>query len=402
MSKEENKVETTEEVVEMTTEELLGIPGAESIITGDEKKPSIFSKGEADLSFIDENKEESDNIETKEEGGDIKTNDEEIEDPLAPGFELENTSEAESSSDFKTALKSLSEEGLILPYDDDENFESIKTSEDIKELFKANMESKYGELSNMTQHQFFESQPPEIQVAMKYVADGGQDLKALFNHLSRSEEVRALNVENENDQEEIVRSYLEATKFGNTEEINEEIDSWKDLDRLKSKAEKFKPKLDKMQEEIVNQRLIKQEQLKKQQEATVQQYRDNIYETLKSGELNGLKLDNTVQSKLFSGLIQPSYQSITGKNTNQLGYLLEKYQFVEPRHDLVAEALWLLSDPDGYKNKIKEIGSTNKVEETVRNLKTVQQSKDNSTEAPNIADGRKRTVAKPSKNFFKR
>jgi hypothetical protein len=78
---------------------------------------------------------------------------------------------------------------------------------------------------------------------------------------------------------------------------------------------------------------------------------------------------------LYSGLVQPNYPSISGKPTNLLGHLLEKYQFVEPRHDLIAEALWLLADPDGYKSKIKDQGSKQAVEKTVRQLKTEQSRK---------------------------
>ena len=78
---------------------------------------------------------------------------------------------------------------------------------------------------------------------------------------------------------------------------------------------------------------------------------------------------------LYSGLVQPSYPSISGKPTNLLGHLLEKYQFVEPRHDLIAEALWLLADPDGYKGRIKEQGGKQVVEKTVRQLKTEESRK---------------------------
>ena len=86
---------------------------------------------------------------------------------------------------------------------------------------------------------------------------------------------------------------------------------------------------------------------------------------------------NTPRSLVWTpiGLVQPSYPSISGKPTNLLGHLLEKYQFVEPRHDLIAEALWLLSDPQGYKNKIKSIGTKDAVAKTVRQLKTAQSQK---------------------------
>ena len=100
-----------------------------------------------------------------------------------------------------------------------------------------------------------------------------------------------------------------------------------------------------------------------------------MYSTLAAGTIGGLKLDKKVQGLLFSGLVQPNYPSISGKPTNLLGHLLEKYQFVEPRHDLIAEALWLLADPNGYKNRVREQGSRQAVEKTVRQLKTEESRK---------------------------
>jgi len=55
--------------------------------------------------------------------------------------------------------------------------------------------------------------------------------------------------------------------------------------------------------------------------------------------------------------------------------LLEKYQFVEPRHDLIAKALWLLADPTGFENKIREQGGKAATEKVVRQLKTEQSRK---------------------------
>jgi len=111
---------------------------------------------------------------------------------------------------------------------------------------------------------------------------------------------------------------------------------------------------------------------------------------------------------LYSGLVQPAYPSMSGKPTNLLGHLLEKYQFVEPRHDLIAEALWLLSDPDGYKSKIQNTGAKEQVAKTVRSLKTEQQRKISSS-APQeeaVQNARrttqKRTVSRNKGNIFKR
>ena len=113
---------------------------------------------------------------------------------------------------------------------------------------------------------------------------------------------------------------------------------------------------------------------------------------------------------MFSGLVQPNYPSISGKPTNLLGHLLEKYQFVEPRHDLIAEALWLLADPKGYKTKVRSVGAKQAVEKTARQLKTAEQSRKLSSSAsrtPDVSDSVKRTTRrKPTvqrkNNMFKR
>ena len=176
------------------------------------------------------------------------------------------------------------------------------------------------------------------------------------------------------------------------------------------KANQFKPKLDAMQEEIVGQQLARQEHKKEQQAEQSKAYQENVYSTLSSGTIGGLKLDKKVQGLLFSGLVQPNYPSISGKPTNLLGHLLEKYQFVEPRHDLIAEALWLLADPNGYKTKVRDQGGKQAVEKTVRQLKTEQSRKRSSSSISNeyektsparkSSKTSKKTVSK--NNMFKR
>ena len=162
-----------------------------------------------------------------------------------------------------------------------------------------------------------------------------------------------------------------------------------------------------MQEEVIARKLAEQENKKEQQAQQAKVYTENVYNTLVAGEINGIKLDKKTQSMLYSGLVQPSYPSISGRQTNLLGHLLEKYQFVEPRHDLISEALWLLSDPEGYKGKIKEQGSKAAVEKTVRQLKTEEARKitsssiQDSDEPRRAANKPQRTLSRPN-NLFKR
>ena len=71
---------------------------------------------------------------------------------------------------------------------------------------------------------FFDALPQELQIAAKYVADGGTDMKGLFRTLAHVEETIQLDPSNEQHQAEIARQYLTATNFGSPEEIQEEID----------------------------------------------------------------------------------------------------------------------------------------------------------------------------------
>ena len=420
MSTQSAAAQTNVQQVDLDIDSLFaGAPDASSVVTPDapsapSKKPSVFTSPTVDLSFLDPNKEETDNtddssIEDKKEGEEEKKEDvsrETLEDILKP--EEDNVDDQKSTgrpridkSGLVDTMSKLIDEGLIVPFDDDKPMEEYSVK-DWKELLEANFQEREKKVRQETPQQFFESLPEELQYAAKYVADGGQDLKGLFQALAQVEEFREMNPQDPNDQEFIVRSYLRATGFGNDEEISEEISTWKDLGKLEQQASKFKPKLDAMQEQVVQEQLARQEQMKAQQQAAAEAYIENVYEALKSAEVNGLKLDRKTQATLYTGLVQPQYPSISGRPTNLLGHLLEKYQYVEPNYPLIAEALWLLSDPDSYRQTLMKQGKNQAVENTVRQLKTEQSRKlASSSEEPAEPQSQQRKIPRNT-NIFKR
>ena len=413
---DEVKDSTTVEQVDVNIDEIFGVPGAESVMLPtdgkeEEKPKSMFSKENIDTTFLDNSpatpKEREEAAEKKAE---VEETIAELDGLITQEEEAGNKGrpKVDKSGLYELAHKMI-EDGELMPFDDEKPLEEY-TTKDFRELFEANFNEREAKVRENTPKEFFQSLPEELQIAAKYVADGGQDLKGLFRTLAQVEEMFELDPDNEQDQAEIARQYLYATNFGTAEEIESEIQDWADLDKLGQKANQFKPKLDRMQEEIVARQLAEQEQKKSQQEKAAKAYTENVYSTLAKGEIGGVKLDRKVQSLLYSGLVQPSYSSISGKQTNLLGHLLEKYQFVEPRHDLIAEALWLLADPNGYKAKVKEQGSTQAVEKTVRQLKTEESRKltsssnddeDDTRRRPSAKQTQQRTISRPN-NLFKR
>ena len=412
----ENNVQTSVQQVDLDIDSWLGAPGADSIVTpaGEEKKdqkPNIFSQGKFDTNFLEEEEE------TEEGKKDV--NPEAAKTFIDDLVNVNEEEEEEDSSKSKRGRPKTEKSGLVeflkkrieskemFAFDDyDEKTQSLEDylsslgEKDVEELWQANIDNLKQEVAAKTPQEFFESLPEELQYAAKYVADGGQDLRGLFQALAQVEQVRQLDPTDESDQEGIVRSYLQATGFGSEDEIDEELTTWKDLGVLEKKAKQFKPKLDQMQEEYVQSQLAEQENRKIQQEQAADAYMKNVFEALRPAEINGLKLDKKTQAQLYSGLVQPNYPSISGRPTNQLGHLLEKYQFVEPNYPLIAEALWLLSSPDEYRANLVKQGKNQAVEQTVRQLKT-EQSRKNVSTYQEEEDTRSRKIARPT-NIFKR
>jgi len=428
---ETKNVETKVEKVEVNLDEIFnGAPGADSITLPEEetKKPNVFSrKKDVDMSFIDkpaaeETKEEEvtettesnteEVVEAKKETKKESTvSAEEIDEILGDNIESEETVENTETkkrgrkpiSGVSDVFKKLIDDEKILAFDDGKDLEDY-SAKDWQELIQANLDERANAVRRETPKQFFESLPQELQIAARYVADGGTDLKGIFKALSTVEETRELDVKNSKDQKHIIREYLSATGYGSQEEIDEEIEVWSDLGKLEQQANKFKPKLDKMQEKVVARKLQEQQMKKKQQEQASQNYMQNVYNTLKDGRVGNIKVDKKVQSFLYNGLVNPAYPSISGQNTNLLGHLLEKYQFVEPNYNIVTEALWLLADPKGYKSNIMKMGENKAVEQTVRKLKTAQSNKASSAAVSESAPQKRqsRKIPRGNKNIFKR
>jgi hypothetical protein len=426
MSEEKNMETTSVEKVDINLDEIFnGAPGADSITLPEEnKKPNVFSNTDVDVSFLDEapvNEKEKETEETvTEEKTEVEASEEtkaepkvsadEVDEILNEGLELAEDEETKSTAKGRKRIegmadvfKKMIENDEIVPFDDDKDLDDY-SAKDWKELIQANMDERGNKVRRETPKQFFDSLPQELQVAAKYVADGGQDLKGLFSTLAQHEETRSLDMSTERGQEHIIREYLTATGYGTAEEVQEEIEIWKDLGKLEKQASKFKPKLDKMSEAVVARKLQEQEMKQKQQQKASENYMANVYHTLKDGKIGEMKVNKKTQSMLYNGLVNPSYPSISGQNTNLLGHLLEKYQFVEPNYNLVSEALWLLADPNGYKEQLMTKGTNKAVEQTVRKLKTAQSTRQASSSAATQKETKrpaKRTLPR-SNNIFKR
>ena len=438
MNTKETTVNSNVETLDINLDEIFnGAPSAGDVTLPEETKPqtNILSglNKKADFSFADPDEDGVDDLSKKESEqpeadkeaepeAQVETKEEKVEqvkDKEESANDILDTLDDETDEDVEQKKKrgrksingisdvfsKLIKDDKIVPFDDEKSLEEY-SAKDWEELIEANLEERANQVRRETPKQFFASLPEELQIAARYVADGGTDIKGLFNTLGSVEETKQLSLKSETDQETIIKEYLGATGYGTSDEIAEEIEIWKDLGKLEKQAAKFKPKLDKMQEKIVVKKLEEQDLKKKQQEQASKKYMSSVYDTLKEGTLGDIKVDRKTQAMLYNGLVQPSYPSVSGKNTNLLGHLLEKYQFVEPNYTLISEALWLLQDPEGYKAKIMDKGAQQSVEKTVRKLKTAAASNSSASLGVQEKEDTKRKSSRKklprTNNIFKR
>ena len=116
---------------------------------------------------------------------------------------------------------------------------------------------------------------------------------------------------------------------------------WVNSGTIAKRANQFKPKLDEMQAQVLQSKLAQQEQFRLQQQQQKEVYMENIYNTLKPADLNGLKLDSKRQKFLWDELTGLKYQSLQGRSTNLLGKLLEDYQFSDKPRIVIPVPLYL-------------------------------------------------------------
>lgn len=384
----QNSATTVAEVDFDNLDDLLGIPSASSVIAPVESKNSVLKSDKVDISFLDDISD--DDTESLKDPVVAKAAVSALVDDEFTGGPSDAAEEAEEKDKggrprltkdaMIEAATRLIDKGVLQPFDDGKALTDY-TVDDFEELIQANIDSQTSEVAQNAPVQLFQQLPEEVQAVIHYALNGGQDIKSVFSQLAKAQETFDLDVANEQDQESIARQYLNLSGFGSVEEVEDEINVLKDRGDLQKYAERYKPKLDARQAEVIEKRLKDQQSAQARKNDMEKKYHDVVYNTLNSNNLNGIPLNNKVQTMLYYGLTDATkYQDAKGNATNALGYLLEQHQFGEKANpSLVAEALWLLADPVNYRNSVKQLGANVANTNTARALRTEEASRNTSS-----------------------
>ncbi len=276
-------------------------------------------------------------------------------------------------------------EKVLSPFDDDA---PIKSFTDLKELIKANRAADKETAKTEALESYKENLPEAVKMILDYTENGGGDVTEFFKALGQARQVSDLDPERDFDRKEIIRQYYQ-TQGWTPEEVDEEIESLLDIgeDKLKNVALKLKPKLDRLQQEVIEAQIEQGKVFKQQQEQAQAFYVKNVVDVLKTGALGEIKITKQEQKDIYSALVEERYPTASGGQTNRLGAILDKIQFVEPNYALLAEVTMFLSDPEAFKTKIREQIKQEVTADTIRKVKSEQGLK-NSGSAPELKDSK--------------
>ncbi len=315
----------------------------------------------------------------------------ETENVIPDGDKEPEKKEEPKVENMASIFQKLIDDGTILPFDEDKKLEEY-TIDDFKELIKCNVD----EMAKQANDDEFNTLSPETRALLSYERNGGKDVKEMMYAIASAKQTYDFDISTPSGQKDIIRSYMKYKGvYKNDSSLEREISRLEDAGELQEKAEEFKPLLEEIQVNEVNKRLQQQEYQKQKIKEQAQLYNNSIKNTLSKDDVNGVPMTNKVKNMIYSGLVNNNYQLLSGRKTNLLYHLLEKKQYIEPDHSLIAEVTWLLSDPEGYKQAVSESIKKKITSATADKIKGEQQGRSTQQEY-----NERKTIKRVPKSFF--
>lgn len=196
--------------------------------------------------------------------------------------------------------------GLLLPVNNDDGSDYVipKNIDDIVELITLNKNNWESEVNNRNKSEIVQELFNNSSPAFKFLAENANSFKSidemlpLIQSVKEQDDLAKLDINNENDQESIIRMTL-ALQGLDDNMINDEIQDLKDRDKLLIRATSLKPYLDKYAQDATEKKL--QQQSEKLQEDQV--FWNNYYNQMNNVLVNAKDIDGMKFSQEHKALI---------------------------------------------------------------------------------------------------
>lgn len=275
----------------------------------DVDKDDLFSFKDDDSDDTDEDSDEDDNDE--DENQDDSNEEEDNDDE--PKSKASKSKSSKKESGIISTFNMLKDKGIIdYELDDDEELNDDTASDIIEDSFDKAVDNKFSEvLGNLDD---------ERKELIKFISKGGNlDVLASFVGNKNS----SINIEKESDQEKLIKKHLTETEFGDSDEIDAQIQFYKDRGTLEKQAKKIFENIEKNQLADRQKALKSQEENIRKNKEQQRKYRQTLVDTLESNsEINDITFNRrdkdlpnyinepTIQIKDSDRKITPFYRDL--------------------------------------------------------------------------------------------
>lgn len=333
--------------------------------------PEVINDEEfSDIIGLDFGKKE----ESKENEPPAKEKEEEKKEEPVKGVSVkEEEEEEEIETDEKvyvTAINELVDLGYSEVWEDfDEN--APVTKETLTKFLEVNINKKVEESFDS----FFTSLSDYSQRLIKYDVNAkGENVDQFLRTLVEENQIKSLNVENEYDQEKILRQWYKNEDKFTSEEIDEKISELKDAGLMEKEAKRIKPKLDLEAESIARQKEEEQKNLRDLEKKVSEDYTQRVINVLKEGQIKGVKLNKEDLSQVYSFLTNDEMEvTIHGGKKVTMTPLeaiifFNKYDKKGSLENLALATL-LLTNPEKFEDVYTKRAVTQVTNEVVKDIK---------------------------------
>jgi hypothetical protein len=264
--------------------------------------------------------------------------------------------------------------GELLPFEGFDT-ESEPDEDSVLALIRHNVEIQKEEAVQ----EFFNDMPETVQRLIQFSlnaanpADAEEDIISYARVLIEKSNISNLNVEDEYDQERIVRSWYSNEDWG-AEEIEEKVSDLKNANLLEKEAKRIKPKLDQAAEAIAQRKEEEAQQIRQLEMRYKKDYIVRLQELFSKDRIANVAFNPTEKQNLLTSLISDDVEvAMPGGKKVKMPYLeaLITYHRFSPKADLenLALATMILTDRAAFDAKYSKMLETKVTSEFVKDHK---------------------------------
>lgn len=326
-------------------------------------------------------------IKSTDEGVDVliepEGSEEPEEKPLKEGETIDITPEEEEvteivseSNGYLQTINALHDLGIIEETYEGFDPEEEPTLEIQNKLIQHNLELKQAKAVE----EFVEAISPLAQRILSFDLNSkGENLQLYLKTLVEENSIKELKVENEYDQEKIVRMWYSDENY-TPEEIEEKIEELRTSSLLEKEAKRVKPKLDSRAEQIAKQKEESEAEFKKQELQRDAQFMDRLEKIIETGTVGTLKLSKEDAQQVMALLILKDMKvRIPGGKELKMSYLdaeIMKHKYsTQGNPELLIQAAYLLTNPDSFYKQFANVAKADEVNKFTKEHKYNFQTK---------------------------